>query len=505
MSNEIAHKAVRNTFFNGLSMAGPLLAGICKSAIIARHLGPSRMGVYSYAIWIAGALSVVASLGLPSALTKYVSEYLGRADPTEAARLAKHLVKLQLKVVFAIAIVAGIVAFFLVHGPERLVLVLSISMVVPIVVTQVLGSVLAGWQHYQELALINVKSSVATVGLVALAVILKSGIAGILLALTAGYSVGVALSYRAVRPRLREGSAGESPTSPAAFQRAKGFALTEAYILLLDGIIWQRCEVFFLKILSTLQEVAFYGISFGLAGRLQGISESFTGTLLPLSSEAFGRSAWNDLGKIYSMSLKYVQMVMVPLCLLGIGVATPLIGLIYGPDYLPLVPVLRVLLASVTLTSLAYVGAAVLYATERQGFIARCQTPIAALNIVLDIILIRSHGAMGAAIANSSAQVLEVIFLLGYAGRVVGARFPWRATARIYGALALASLPEALAARGGAGSWTIAGLAVLAFCIYAMILIAWGEVGGRELRVLTDAIGHPIRHGVAREMASNVQ
>jgi O-antigen/teichoic acid export membrane protein len=480
-------------------MVAPLLAGICKSAIIARHLGPSRMGVYSYAMWIAVALSAVASLGLPTAVTKYASEFLGRGDHPQAARLTRQLVKLQLKVVLAVALLAEFATFLLAQGSERLVLVLTTSMVVPIVVTRVLGSVLEGHQQYQKLALIDLKSSLADVGLVGLGAVFTRSVEGILLALIAGSLIATYLTYHAVRPMLTEGPlAAGAPDDPKVLKRALNFAFTESYILFTDAIIWQKSEVFFLKMLSALREVAFYGIAFGLSARLMTISSSFTQTLMPLSSESFGRSGLRELGRIYEMSVKYTQMALLPLCAIAIGIATPLINLVYGPAYQPLVPALRVLLASLALTCLAYVGASVLYATEKQGFIAKCQTPIAALNIALDLILIRTHGAIGAAIANSCAQVLEAVILLAYARRVVAGRFPWRPTAKIYATVALAALPLVLAQHVEVGPWSAAGLAGVGLCIYIAILVAWGELGSRELRVLNEVIGQPVRLWLGR-------
>ncbi len=484
-------------------MAAPLLAAIFKSAIIARYLGPPRMGLYSFAMWAAGALSLVASLGLPSAVTKYVSEYLGRGDRAQAARISRHLLRLQWIVVLTVAPAAGLAAFFLAEGPEKLVLVLTASLAVPLVATEVLGSVLAGCQHYKQLSIISLKSSVADVGLIVLAVILKSGVAGILVALTAGSSLAAWMSYRAARPMLLAGQQGAAPTDASPFRRARSFAFTESYIVLLDGIIWQRSEVAFLKALSTLRQVAFYGIGFGLARKFSDILATFTDTLMPLSSEAFGRSGLQDIGKIYETSLKYVQIALAPLCALGIGLSAPLIGLIYGPAYLPLVPVFRLLLASVAVTSLAYVGASVLYATEHQGFIAKCQTPIAVLNIALDLTLIPAHGAMGAAFANAGAQVLEAVILLAYAPRVVAGRFPWRAVARIYAAVALANLPVAIALWGGAPPWSITGLAVVGLGIYVAILVAWGELGKSELKILSEALGRPLGLWLSGSMESS--
>src|SRR5271167_1640057 len=109
MSSHISHKALRNIFFSAIRLAIAAGGTIFTSAIIARTLGPGNMGVYGYAMWLVGTLGVLANIGLPAAITKYVSEFIGRGDTATAARLGKRLLLTQLAVA---AGVSGLTACF---------------------------------------------------------------------------------------------------------------------------------------------------------------------------------------------------------------------------------------------------------------------------------------------------------------------------------------------------------------------------------------------------------
>jgi O-antigen/teichoic acid export membrane protein len=356
MSREIANKAVKNFLFNGGRLAITMSATVCTSAIIARRLGPTNMGIYGYATWIVGTLGILANLGLPGALTKYIAEYIGSGDLATAARVGKGLLKTQLIIA---AGVSGLLAcFMLLDSPYHDIFGVAAMLLFAQTLQQSLGSALAGIQRFDRLALISLYVALASVASVVVAAWLHAGVTGMLWATVTGPAVTILLCYRDVDKFLlrspKDVSRSVSETTDP-FRRIRKFSLTVSYILLVDAIVWQRSEIFFLKAYSTVAQIGFYTLAYSMASKLNDITGTFSTTLMPLYAETYGRNGLRDVGLVFANATKYLQMLMVPLCLLGIVVARPVVQLIYGSDFLSVTLPLQILLATLPIVSIGVV------------------------------------------------------------------------------------------------------------------------------------------------------
>lgn len=485
MNFDTAHKAVRNTFFSGLRLATGMLSTLVTSAIIARTLGPVSMGVYSYAMWLVGVLGILANIGLPAAITKYISEFVGSGDLAGAVQTGRKLLRAQFIVA---AGVSGVTAcFVLLKTPHRSIIILAAIMILAQALLQSLGAALAGIQRFDQIALVGLYVGLGQSASITVAALLHAGINGMLLATLAGLWLGAGLYYRAVERcllQLAPDFSSSSAQTADVWRRIIRFSLTISYILLLDAIVWQRSEVLFLKWYSTLPEIAFYTIAYSMAAKLNDLSSVVSSMLLPLYSESYGRHGLDEVGDVFASSLKYLQMFMAPVCMLGVAVARPLVQLIYGSEYLSLVLPLRILIVSVILTSLGAINSTLLVGTEKQSFIAKYGTVIAVLNVTLDLLLIPRHGALGAAIANCSAQIAGAIGGTVYALHYLRVRFPWRPTLTIYGAAATAVVPADYYLKKTQNPFVLISLVLAAAAVYLTILTAAREIGKRDLRLL---------------------
>jgi O-antigen/teichoic acid export membrane protein len=489
MSRNVANNAVRNIFFSGVRLAITAGSTICISAILARTLGPQNMGLYSYAMWIVGTLGILANIGLPSALTKYISEYIGTGDTATAVRVGKRLLLTQLIVAASVSVLTA--CFWFLKTPYRSIIILAAVMILLQALQQGLIAALAGFQRFDKIALISLCGSLVQVASVATAARLHAGVIGMLGATLAGQVAGTLLSYYAIDGLLKNLSAQASISLPKpldTFSRIRKFSITISYVLLLDTIVWQRSEVLFLKWYSTLPQIAFYALAFSIATKLNEISGTFAGTLLPIYSESYGRHGMREVGSVFEKALKYVQMVMVFPCLVGTAICRPLVELLYGPNYGPVVLPLQLLLVSIAFTSMGVANSPLLVGTEKQSFIAKYGTFVAFLNITLDFCLIPRYGALGAAIANCSAQIAGVLGGTFYVIHFTRARFPWSSTAKIYFSAAAAVAPVAYCF-----FWVQPGIPMRAASVavgatlYFGLLVVTGELGMDDFNVLKGA------------------
>ena len=105
--NNISTKSaiVANSFWNFASTTIKTLVGIFSSVLIARTLGPTMFGSYSYINYVAGTAVFLSGLGFPLMIIKYVSEYSGKDRPD--------IIKGILRFVLKIEIIATIIVFLL--------------------------------------------------------------------------------------------------------------------------------------------------------------------------------------------------------------------------------------------------------------------------------------------------------------------------------------------------------------------------------------------------------
>lgn len=139
---------------------------------------------------------------------------------------------------------------------------------------------------------------------------------------------------------------------------------------------------------------------------------------------------------------KYLAAIGVPT---GIGltlVANDVVSLVYGEEFIASVLILQLLGWFLALRYLGVTPANALTTTDRQGLRAGLEVAAVVLNIILDIILIRSYGAAGAAIATVIAEACLVTTCIWAARKRL--METWRQTA--------APLLPVLAATAGMGA-----------------------------------------------------
>lgn len=449
------------------------------------------MGTYGYTIWLVGSAAVLANLGLPAALTKYVAEYVGRGDKLTAARVAKTLIRAQLAMASILAVSTSCLMLFGMTVQHSLIGVAAALLFTQAII-QSLIAILAGIQRFDRIALIGIYLGAAQILSVGVAALIHAGVAGMLWATFVSSALAMWLYHREVaqlllKPPPQVSDSGvQSPHTH--YSRIVRFGLTISYVLLLDTIVWQRSEILFLKWYSTLPEIAIYTIAYSIASKLNDVASTFSGTLLPLYSESHGRSGLEAIRPMFVNALKYIQIIMVFPCLLAAALCKSLVYVVYGSTYDSMVIPLRILLISVAITSAGAVGSPVLVGTGRQSFIAKYGTLIAILNITLDFILIPSHGALGASVANCTAQILGVLGGTIYTIRYVRGRYPWRNTATVYLGATAGVLPVIYCSsltHAGAFTLTCAGLA--GTVLYLIVLAMTKEIGKREIVAVKSA------------------
>ncbi len=417
----------KNSFFNFFSQIATFLSSLLLSVFLARLLGPEQMGHYSFWMWLIGTGSLLLTLGLPRALTRFIAHYHSD-DEAKVKQIITRSFLFGNQIVILILVVLLTLTYFA-NDDQRVTYIIVIFNLAAFVLNNILGSYLAGLQKYN--LLLRISLFVSPISLVmALIILMFFRNLNNLLALNFLISLAsISISYYYLKDYFNF-KIDKLPAN--IYQEISKYAFSTSLIVFLDLVLMERSEVFFLKQYSALEQVAFYSLAFGLVNRAMIlIPGAISGVIMPRVASLYGDNNLELINKTYHSSTRYLILVTFPIIFAGVFLVDLVISFLYGPSYMEMVPVIRILLISGGLSAIVAAASSVLYGIGRQDFILKLGALAALLNITLDILLIPIWGAIGAAYANSAAQILGVIVGTYYLVKVKKMVFPLKETIKI--------------------------------------------------------------------------
>jgi O-antigen/teichoic acid export membrane protein len=412
----------KNSFWYGIETVTGLFLTVFTSIVIARSIGPEKLGYFLYHWWIAGVAGTVGSLGIPAATRKYMSEYFGRGQMGVARAVFYRTLRLQVCIAAAITIASLVLTWFFGDPQYRPIALLMIGSIFPSMVNSIAASANTGLEDLRA----NVPASLVSTGIFVTAVFSSIYFGWDLL----GISIGLLtmrtaeLVVRMVPLFRRLNLHASEPLDGILSRRMFVFSGQSLILMVIGLIVWDRSEMVVLKnFCADIRQVAFYSVAFNITERLLVFSQVFgTATGATIMAQ-YGRDS-SRLQQLIGTSLRYLALIACPLHLGLAAIATPVMWIIYGGKYSAAAPAL-VIAACLGIPKAFLVPVQTsLSSWERQDLIIRWGLISGALNIALDFALIPKYGAIGAAIANGTTQTFSALVLWIVAVRLLKMRVP---------------------------------------------------------------------------------
>lgn len=399
----------------GVEMALTLVVVLATSIPLARVIGPEHLANFTYIQWLAMVSGNVVVFGIPATTRRYMAEALGRDDMPAARGIFFATLRIQSLLALALLIVGEVLVFAVsdrAYWSSSWLLVLS---AVPRMITSIPSLAHVAAERLGKNLLAYFASSLVLVGVMGVG--LWSG--GGLVAAAAAYAIAntvelilkltFALRWLGWGPRI--------PIGPELRKRMFTFSSHSAMLLLLNIVVWDKSDFFFLKMLSRDRAaLTFFGIAFNLADRAVQTVYVFVNALNVSMIAEVGRSA-EKIRVIARVGLRY-SFLIAGAFLFGLAAVGPnLILTLYGARFAPAGSLLSVVAVMAIGKCPMPLLQALFQTAERQKAVVVWSCCCGALNIILDLILIPGMGATGAAIANGSAQLLAAIGLIYWAQR----------------------------------------------------------------------------------------
>jgi O-antigen/teichoic acid export membrane protein len=403
--------------WNVASRLVPQFYLVAVSIAAARFLGPDQFGRQSFIAFAAISVTVLCTAGFPLALTRYVGDAIGRHEEGKARQLSTLGWKVQgAGAAVAMAILVGAAL----SGAEpRAAWLFASASAAAVVVNKVPLSLLAGFQRWRSVTLpglvIGLVASAATIVVLALGGRITAMFAVEAGAATTTLVVTIALA-RAVTRTLPE----HGPLERSQRARVLGYAALSSVGVVITFVVWRRSEIFVLERLSTDAQIGFYSIAFSAASALTLAFQGLTATLFPATATLHAAGETERIRHGYGRAARLIIVTVLPITAGALALGPPLLGLAYGGGFGDAVLPLVLLLAFLPLVAVSGLATGYLGAVGRLRPTVVAGVVAALLDIGLDFALIPSHGALGAAIANSAAQSTVAVAAVVYAWRMVG-------------------------------------------------------------------------------------
>ena len=156
----------KNSFWYGIETFINLVLTVFTSIVIARAIGPEKLGYFLYLWWIAGVAGTVGTLGIPTATRKYMSEYFGRGQMGIAKAVFYRTLRLQTCIAAAITAAGLVLVWFFGDREYRPIALLMIASIFPYMI----NSIVAGANTALEDLRANVPASLVSTGIFVTAV-----------------------------------------------------------------------------------------------------------------------------------------------------------------------------------------------------------------------------------------------------------------------------------------------------------------------------------------------
>jgi O-antigen/teichoic acid export membrane protein len=429
----------------------PQLYTLVISVVAARTLGPDGMGQQSYIAFVELSLVLLFTGGVSVALTRFAGEEIGAGRPESLRALLRWAWRVEIATALLAAVIMSTAAAT--RSDLRGAWALAAVACTAGIANGVPAALLSGMQLWRQATLmtfvVGPASTVATVVVLRLG----GGIAGMFAveAVAAGVTLAwtSVLAARAMRTRIPR-----SRAQVALPPRVRGYALVATLEVLLTFVVWRRSEFLFLQRFSTPAQIALYSIAFAATVALLRAFQALAAVLVPAVATLLGAGSTERIRSGYGRGLRLVLLATIPVTAAAIALGPSAVRLVYGARYTDAGAVLVIGMLAFPVLPLFSLSFALLAGLGRQRFPVICGIVAALVDVALDLLLIPGHGAIGAAVANSVAQVTAGVPVLLHGCRLVGP-IDWQAPAQLR-TLAAAALAGAAA---GMVAWLAGGRA----------------------------------------------
>ena len=410
--------------FSGKAAAGGFAA--LQTVVLARILGVTDYGLLQLVIAYIAMMNQFFDVRVWETAVKYIGSYWenGETDKTLAMIKLSYILDVGSGAVsFVIAIVtAKLISTYVIHSPEAYIYI-WIYAVGLFVETAKLTSdaILRVFERYKLIAVINSLENLTQLALVTALLLAGLGIKGALYALIVSNFIAAAVRLWAVMRVLEEKKLGNWLTADiflikSQWREIAWFLGNTSFMATLKTGSDKYLGVMILGFFAGKDAVAFYRIASSVSAVLNRIVDTLYEAIFPELIKFTTINAMQEFRKFIKESTKNLMKLIVPITVLIIVFAGPIVRLVFGAEYSPATNTLRILALAVLIARYTYWINPALLAMGKPGIRTTFYLVTTLVYLALMLLLVPSYSYMGAALAFLGFAVIKSALSLAVFG-----------------------------------------------------------------------------------------
>lgn len=414
----MSNSTIRNTLFSSINIYLEYFLGLVISILIARTLGPELYGIYSYLIWFALLLVILANAGINTGAIKFFSEVRAKDEHYLLKPLYGYFRRVQ---IIKAAVVISVTCLILLLRPELIVDEEYTTLAFVVVFAVVLKSyhmfrvgVYKGMERFDYLAFTVMVVSPANLALVLVAHFAHSDLSTFVNIYFIACFLYWLISYFYSRKLGKEefSAIEQKKHADLPLKRINHHLKVVSVNSVIGFIVVGQSELFFLKHFAPAADIGFFNIGYVLAGAaMMLVPGVYSSVLLPI----IARSVADPKGapdKAVKQSTRYIYILSIlvafPLAIFADDVVT----ILYGEGFERAAWVFRIFILVAVIKNFRESINAYLMSSDRQAFLLKITIWGLVASLILDFFLIKEYGLSGAVIAYCIVNVSITLFLM---------------------------------------------------------------------------------------------
>lgn len=373
------------------------ISGFITTVIFARILGAEVLGTYSLALGVTAWITLPTILGIGGAINKRLSE---GTDVGEYMAAGAIIMGVMLIFVILVVIVGDsyLTRYIGSSVTEFIIIIVFLS-----TVQSYIDAVLQGHHQVHIAGILAPIGAISRSSLQIAAILLGSGIAGLLLTHALGTVVPIILGFivAPIAIRIPKRTHIKSLISFAQF----------SWLNQMRSRTFNKLDIIALGFFVSSNLIGIYSISWNIAAFLGIFASSLSATLFPEISELSAQNNHKDIETLIQKSMAYAGLVHIPGFVGAIIIGRRILR-IYGAEFTSGYTILLILIFAYLVHSYNKQMLTALEGLDHPKLAFQSNLALIISNILLNISLIYFFGWVGAAVATTLSVCIS--FLLGY-------------------------------------------------------------------------------------------
>jgi O-antigen/teichoic acid export membrane protein len=394
------HNIAKNTLSLFTAKVVEAFFGFLLAILIARMLGVSNYGQYSFVLALTAMAAIFTDLGYETLLVRDVARYKEKANSYLVNILViRFFISLGV-FIFLVAIVNAL------NFPTEMkyIVYLFSGNILLVSFARVFKCIYIAFERmeYYAYALVSVDIIGFSMSIVALS--FGGGLItiGYIFLLKGLIDVGISFyicRHRFIRPKFEVDFNFFRTTILIALPMSITSFLTLMYV---------RLDTLMLTAMKGYDVVGWYNASYNLVLGLKPIPQLMMNVMLPIMAVNFIESK-QLLGKIFEKTFKYLLIVGLPISFGIYFLAGKIIVFFYGQSYMSSVVLLQILTWDVVIMFLVQCMSYVLISMDKQNILVLTSGITVGFNFVLNLVLIPSYSSFGSGLATIICEFILLI------------------------------------------------------------------------------------------------